>query len=86
MKVIFHGSVREYTGGTKNFEAEAPLNLRTLIAVLGEQFGGQFKDFLLGDNTCFFLVNGTGIMTTGGLNTTLKPVDIVDVLPFVDAG
>jgi molybdopterin converting factor small subunit len=67
-------------------DKEGVRNLHALINLLGERFGAQFKEFLLGDDTCFFLVNGSGIMTTGGLNTPLHAGDKVDILPFVPGG
>jgi len=86
MKVFFNGNVTEHTSGEKIFETAKEDNIRSLIDRLSERFGGGFKDFLLGDGTCFFLVNGSGIMMTGGLRTPLKPGDTVEVMPFVDGG
>ena len=43
-------------------------------------------NIVLGEETCFFLVNGKGIMMTGGLDTKLCPGDKIEVLPFADAG
>ena len=86
MNVLFYANVRDYTSGEKSFETDSTLNMRTLIDLLGEHYGGKFKEFLLGDDTCFFLVNGKGAMTTGGLNTPLHPGDKVEILPFVGGG
>lgn len=86
MTVLFHGSVQEYTAGESSCDAEGAPDMRALIALLGERYGGQFTDFLLGDGLCFFLVNGKGIMMTGGLGTPLQPGDTVEVLPFVHGG
>jgi len=86
MTVVFYGNVQEYTFEQKSLEAEGVACVRTLIDLLGERFGAPFKEFLLGDGTCFFLVNGNGIMTTGGLATPLHADDTVEVLPFVDGG
>ena len=86
MAVLFHGSVQEYTLGEKSFEAGDTPSLRTLVALLGERFGERCREFLLGEHTCFFLVNGTGIMMSGGLDTPLHPGDTVEVLPFVPGG
>ena len=86
MTVVFYGGVREYTSGEKSFEAEETQCVRTLIDLLAERFGEQFKEFLLGDETCVFLVNGNGVVTTGGLDTLLSPADKVEILPFVDGG
>ena len=86
MTVLFHGSVKDHTSDVKSLEIENIQSVCALIDFLGGQFGGEFKEFLLGDKTCFFLVNGGGIMRTGGLDTPLGSGDTVEVLPFVDGG
>jgi molybdopterin converting factor small subunit len=86
MTVLFYGSVQEYTLGEKSLEVGGVQCVSALIDLLGERFGEDFKEFLLGDHTCFFLVNGNGIMTTGGLGTQLQSEDTVEVLPLVEAG
>ncbi len=86
MTVSFHGNVKEHTQGAKSIEVADTQSVRTLIDLLGERFGGPFREFLLGDETCFFLVNGSGIMATGGLNTPLHAGDTVEVLPCGDGG
>ena len=88
MNVSVHGSVREYTNGENSCEfpdADCP-GVRDLIDRLGGRFGESFRKFLLGSETCLFLVNGKGLMMTGGLDTKLNPGDKVDVLPFVQGG
>jgi len=86
MKTLFHGSILDYTVGESSLEVGDAQCLRALIDVLGERFGADFKEFLLDDDTCIFLVNGNGIMTTGGLGTPLHSGDTVEVLPFVEGG
>ena len=90
MKVLFYGSVREHTNGDKSYEfpdtSESCLCIRDLIGKLGGYYGAAFRDFLLGSETCFLLVNGKGIMMTGGLDTKLLPGDKIELLPFVQAG
>ena len=86
MIVSFYGSVQQYTSDEKTFDAGDAESIRALIDRLGGNYGERFMDFLLGDNTCFFLVNGKGILTTGGLDTPLRPGDAVELLPFVDGG
>jgi len=86
MKVLFYGSILDYTFGENSLEVRDAQCMRTLIDLLGERFGAHFKEFLLADDTCLFLVNGNGIMTTGGLNTPLCSDDTVEVLPFVEGG
>ena len=86
MKISFYSNIRDYTSGEKTFETEDTGCVSSLIDILGERFGEKLKNFLLGENNCFILVNGKGIMTTGGLATTLHPDDKIDVLPFVGGG
>jgi len=78
--------VIDHAGGESSFQSHGSERVRTLIDELGERFGQNFKAFLLGDETCLILVNGKGIMTTGGLDTELLPDDKVELLPFVEAG
>jgi molybdopterin converting factor small subunit len=86
MKVLFYGSVLGYTDGRKSYEDNDCSSVRELVKKLGEHFGEHFKNFLLGEETCFFLINGTGLMMTGGLDTKLQTGDKVEVLPFTEAG
>ena len=86
MKVLFHGSVRDHTSGEASFDPGEALDVRRLIEMLGERFGGPFREFLTGDQNCFFLVNGSGTMMTGGYDTPLKNSDTAEILPFVDGG
>jgi len=86
MTVRFFGNVLEYTNGVKGFESENSPSIRALIDELGVRFGEGFKEYLLGDETCFFLVNGKGIMMTGGLNTELQPGDKIEILTVVGGG
>jgi molybdopterin converting factor small subunit len=60
--------------------------VRELISKLGSHFDERFKEFLLGEETCFFLINGKGLMMTGGLDTKIKAGDKIEVLPFAQAG
>ena len=86
MNVSFYADANEYTAGEKSFETDAAGNVGALIDMLGERFGEKLKKFLLGDNTCFIIVNGKGIMTTGGLATPLAAGDKIEVLPLVGGG
>jgi len=86
MTVLFHGNVREYTSDAESLEVGGARSVRELIALLGERYGAEFGAFLLGDDTCMYLVNGSGILTTGGLDTPLTSGDTVEILPFVDGG
>ena len=85
MIVIFYGNLLEQTNGEKTFEPGDCSNLRNLVEKLGHRYGKQFEELLLGD-AHFILVNGRGVMTTGGLNTPLNNGDKIEVLPIVEAG
>ena len=86
MTVVFYGKVIEYTNGETSYRPEYCPSLRSLIEKLGDCYGDSFKDFLLSSETCIFLINGTGVLSTGGLDSPLKEGDKVEILPFVDAG
>ncbi|MCL2809082.1 MAG: MoaD/ThiS family protein [Treponema sp.] len=86
MKITFYGNVLEYTNNEKTYEAENRANVRELIDNLAINYGESFKDFIMGEDTCFFLINGKGIMMTGGLETKLNPDDNIELLPFTEAG
>ena len=91
MKVLFYGNVLDYTRGEKSFEVykspeNSVSNVRELVDELGNYYGEGLKEFILGEENCFFLVNGKGLMMTGGLDTKLCPGDKIEVLPFADAG
>ena len=86
MNVLFYSNVLEYTNGEKSYTAINSTSIRELVTELGEHFGEKLKEFLLGDGNCIFLVNGTGLMMTGGIETQIKQGDKVEILPFADAG
>lgn len=86
MTVQFFGSVLEHVSELKSVEITGATDIRALIDRLGERFGAGFRDFLLADESCLFLVNGGGILSTGGLSTPLNPGDTIEILPFVDGG
>jgi len=86
MTVLFYGNALGHTGGEQSFAVEDSASVRSLIDTLGDHFGQGLKDFLLGDETCLILVNGKGLMPTGGINTPLSLGDRIEVLPFVEAG
>ena len=86
MTVYFFGSVLEYTGGEKSHDAGDSQDLNVLIEKLGIYYGEAFREYLLAEGTCFFLVNGKGIATTGGLKTRLEGGDKIEILPHIGAG
>ena len=83
--VSFFESIKKRTG-ISQIEMPVVINLEALISQLGSKFGEEFHEFLIGEDTCFFLVNGKAILGTGGLGTPLKDGDRVEVLPVIEAG
>ena len=86
MTVKFYGGALERTGGEKTFEPKESLSLHELIDELGNHFGEHLKEYLTDGKNCFFIINGKGIMTTGGLKSELRPGDRIEVLPSIEAG
>ena len=86
MNVRFHGTAPGYTGGITSVESNNSADINALIDELGTRFGKAFRDVLLRNDTFFFLVNGKGIMQTGGFGTKLGEGDLVEIVPFFDAG
>jgi len=85
VKVVFYESIQNHSG-CESIELEPVEALIILIDKLGEKLGTDFKEYLLRDDTCFFLINGKSISRTGGLNTRLEPNDKIEILPFIEAG
>ena len=86
MTVSFFGSVLSHTGGKKSIDVEECQNVLDLVSRLTCHFGDAFGEFVLSSENCFFLINGKGLMMTGGLETKLNPGDRIELLPFTQAG
>jgi len=86
MKIFFYGNVLDYTNREKTYEVKNSQSVRELVDELAGHYGERLKLFLLGEDTCFFLVNGKGLMMTGGLDTKIASDDKIEVLPFAEAG
>jgi len=86
MIVLFYSNLLNYTGGASSFEPKNSRSMRELIDELGRHFGGRFKGFILGDENCFFLLNGRSSALTGGLDSPLQQEDTIEALPFIEAG
>jgi len=86
MTVKFYGGVLEHTGGEKTFQPKESPNLCALIDELGNHYGKHIKEYLLDGRNCFFIINGKGIMPTGGLNSEINIGDKIEVLPAIEAG
>ena len=86
MKVLFYGNVLDFTNNEKSCEVNDCQDIQELLNNVTTHFGERFREYLFGNETCFILVNGRGIMLTGGLNTKLHPGDKIEILPFTEAG
>jgi len=84
--VMFYGGMLDLSGNTGPVAIEGCRTVRETVDKLGNLLGDKVKETLLGSESCIFLVNGKGIMTTGGLESELKPGDKVEILPYIDAG
>ena len=86
MTVWFHLSVSEFTG-CSHLELEGePETLQEMVDELRKLFGEDFYQYLLAEDTCFYLVNGKSILHTGGFSTRLQLGDKIEILPVVEAG
>jgi len=85
MTVWFYLSVLEYTN-CSHLELPQLETLQEVVEELGMRFGEEFYQYLLADDTCFYLVNGKSILHTGGFSTKLQPGDKIEILPVVEAG
>ena len=86
MVVSFYGSMLKHTGGIKTYKPENSPNVRQLIDEMGCHFGAEFRDFLISEEFCIFLVNGKSVAALEGLSTRLNPGDKIEILPFIEAG
>jgi molybdopterin converting factor small subunit len=86
MTVTFYGGITRYTNGDKIYLPKAHATLRGLLEELGDYYGEQFVSFVNGNETCIILINGKGVMLSGGLESALCTGDKIEILPFVDAG
>ncbi|MCL2821362.1 MAG: MoaD/ThiS family protein [Oscillospiraceae bacterium] len=88
MTVNFYGNIKKHTNGEGTY---VPVNkthstLRDVLDELNVHFGDSFASFISDNEACLFLVNGKGIKHTGGLDTPVCNGDIINILPFVEAG
>jgi len=86
MTVSFYGIISKYTNGDKSYTPKAHSTLRGLFEELGDYYGEQFVSFINSNEACIVLINGKGIMLSGGPDSSLGPGDMIEILPFVDAG
>ena len=86
MIVEFYGRITGYTNGDKVYTPKNHSVIKTLLEELSDYYGDEFNAVLQGSETCLILVNGKGMMLSGGLETPLHAGDKIEILPFVDAG
>jgi len=86
LTVSFYGGVTKYTNGERSYTPKPHATLRGLLEELGDYYGEKFVSFVNGNEACIILINGKGIMLSGGLDSVLDLNDKIEILPFVDAG
>jgi len=86
MTVKFSGPIKKYTNGETEFNPLNSTTLRELTDELYNRYGKVFKNYITENDSCLILINGKGTMMSGGLDTPLKPEDIIEILPVVIAG
>jgi len=86
MIVEFYGRITEHTNGEKTYTPKVHSTMKTLMEELNDYYGENFASLLQGSETCLILINGKGMMLSGGTETPLHPGDKIEILPFVDAG
>ena len=86
MTISFYGGITRYTNGDKSYTPKAHATLRGLLEELGDYYGEHFVSFINGKEACIILINGKGIMASGGFDSALDSDDKIEILPFVDAG
>ena len=86
MKVVFYGSVLQHTNGHKEYSPDTCTDLGSLFELLGNEYDQNLKELLISGSSFLVIVNGRGASTTGGLETKLQHGDVVEILPFIEAG
>jgi len=88
MIVSFYGKVREFTNGESNYSPASTTysTLRELQGELCAHYGKRFETFINSNEAYLFLVNGKGVMMSGGLDVPVETGDKIDILPFIEAG
>jgi molybdopterin converting factor small subunit len=87
MNVVFYGRITQHTNGDKEYTPKThPSSLRALVDELSDFYGEQFESFIYSNEACIFLINGRGIILSGGLDSPIGSGDKIEILPFVEAG
>jgi len=91
MKVKYFATYRDITR-RKDEDVPAPPDIWTLLAMLAEKYGAEFKSELIApDGTdvganAIILVNGRNISHLDGKNTPLIEADVISLFPMVAGG
>lgn len=88
VKVKFFANFREATGVDQVEVTAADVSslLEELVKLFGERLAAELFSGEKLKDTVHILVNGVGIMPTGGLKTRLAEGDVVAIFPPVSGG
>jgi molybdopterin synthase sulfur carrier subunit len=90
MTIKYFADIREVTGREEQRVGTPPTTLAALLAELCGQYGDAFarRVFDRGELHAMItiLVNGRNVVHLAGLETPLKPDDVVAVFPMVAGG
>ena len=86
MDVLFYAAITRYTRGEKSFTPKEHSTLRGVLDELCVHYGEEFESFIYASEKCIFLINGQGVMMSGGLDSPVCFGDKIEIIPFVDAG
>ena len=90
MVVRYFADIRTLAGTDEEERTSAPPTLNALLAVLAAEKGAAFEKRVFDggklSDTMIILVNGRNILHLNGVQTPLKPDDVVAVFPMVAGG
>ncbi len=89
MEIRFFADIRELTGELKTSAAPGG-TVEGLLGQLSSRYGRRFEERVFPnhklDDTIIILVNGRDIRHLSGVETPLRPEDIVAIFPVVAGG
>lgn len=90
MVVRYFADIRTLAGTDEEERTSAPPTLNALLAVLAAEKNPAFEKRVFPEgklsDTMIILVNGRNILHLNGVQTPLKPDDVVAVFPMVAGG
>ena len=90
MEVRYFADIRPLAGTIEEERTSVPPTVNDLLAVLSAEKGPSFENRVFPggklSDTMIILVNGRNILHLNGVQTPLKPDDVVAVFPMVAGG